>query len=50
ENKRRKDIAEILHVSENTVKKHTSHIFAKMNVANRKELLLKLEEYMKTDR
>jgi len=50
ENKRRKDIAEILHVSENTVKKHTSHIFAKLNVTNRKELLVKLEEYMKVDR
>lgn len=50
ENKRRKDIAELLHVSENTVKKHTSHIFAKLNVTNRKELLVKLEKYMKADR
>lgn len=38
EDKKRKDIAEELNVSENTIKKHTSHIFAKLKVSNRKEL------------
>ena len=43
QDKRRKDIAEELQVSENTVKKHTSHIFAKLEVSNRKELFQKLK-------
>lgn len=38
ENKKRKEIAEELNVTENTVKKHTSHIFTKLRVASRKEL------------
>lgn len=42
-NKKRKDIAEELCVSENTVKKHTSHIFAKLEVKNRTELFEKLK-------
>ena len=42
ENKKRKEIAEKLCVTENTVKKHTSHIFAKMEVKNRAELFEKL--------
>ena len=40
----RKEIARRLTVSENTVKKHTSNIFAKLGVANRKELCAKLDE------
>ena len=42
ENKKRRDIAEELHVSENTIKKHTSHIFAKLGVASRSELFARL--------
>lgn len=41
-NEKRKDIAECLNVSENTVKKHTSHIFSKLEVTSRKELFEKL--------
>ena len=44
ENKRRKEIADELHVSENTVKKHTSHVFAKLNVSSRKELFALVEK------
>lgn len=43
QNKKRKEIAEELHVSENTIKKHTSHIFSKLAVANRKELYEKIK-------
>lgn len=42
ENKKRKEIAEELFVTENTVKKHTAHIYEKLNVSDRSELLLKL--------
>ncbi|MBQ4650615.1 MAG: hypothetical protein IJB73_07935 [Firmicutes bacterium] len=41
-NKKRKDIAEDLCVSENTVKKHTSNIFAKLEVSSRAEIIEKL--------
>lgn len=41
DNKKRKDIAEELEITENTVKKHTSHIFAKLGVSSRKELFAK---------
>lgn len=39
QNKKRKDIAEELCVSENTVKKHTSNIFSKLNISNRTEII-----------
>lgn len=42
ENKKRKEIAEELLVTENTVKKHTAHIYEKLEVSDRSELLLKL--------
>lgn len=41
DNKKRKDIAEELEITENTVKKHTAHIFAKLGVSSRKELFAK---------
>lgn len=40
----RKEIAETLFVTENTVKKHTSNIFFKLEVSNRRELLTKLDQ------
>lgn len=42
ENKKRKEIADALFVTENTVKKHTAHIYEKLEVSDRSELLLKL--------
>lgn len=42
ENKKRKEIADELFVTENTVKKHTAHIYEKLEVSDRGELLLKL--------
>lgn len=41
DNYKRKEIAEKLCLSENTVKTHTSHIFTKLGVAGRSELLEK---------
>jgi DNA-binding NarL/FixJ family response regulator len=38
-NKKRKDIAEELCVSENTVKKHTSNIFMKLGVSSRADIM-----------
>ena len=43
ENMHRRDIAKMLFVSENTVKKHTSNIFAKLGVSNRRELCARLD-------
>ena len=43
ENKKRKEIAEALFVTENTIKKHTAHIYEKLEVSSRSELILKLE-------
>ena len=40
--KKRKDIAEALCVSENTVKTHTSRVFSKMEVSTRSELIEKV--------
>lgn len=45
-NKQRKEIAEELFVTESTIKKHTSSIFAKFNVTNRFELYAKLKKYI----
>ena len=42
ENVKRRDIAERMCVSENTVKKHTSHIFAKLNITSRNELFARI--------
>lgn len=44
ENKKRKEIAEALFVTENTIKKHTAHIYEKLEVSDRSELLQKLSE------
>ena len=41
DNCKRKEIAEKLCLSENTVKTHTSHIFTKIGIADRKELIEK---------
>jgi len=41
-NKKRKDIADELYVSENTIKKHTSNIFSKLEVSSRSEIMEKL--------
>ncbi|MBQ9972076.1 MAG: hypothetical protein IJP24_01010 [Firmicutes bacterium] len=43
-NNRRKDIAENLHVSEHTIKKHTANIFMKTEVTSRTELFNKAKE------
>ena len=45
-NKQRKEIAEALFVTESTIKKHTSSIYAKFDVANRFELYAKLKKYI----
>lgn len=42
EDKKRKEIAEELCITENTVKKHVSSIFSKLEVANRNELFAKV--------
>ena len=42
EDKKRKEIADELCITENTVKKHVSSIFAKMEVTNRNELFAKV--------
>lgn len=44
-NENRKQIAETLFVTENTIKKHTSSIFKKLDVKNRMELFAKLKRY-----
>lgn len=44
EDKKRKEIAEELFITENTVKKHISNIFAKLEVSNRNELFDKIKQ------
>lgn len=44
EDKKRKDIAEDLFITENTVKKHISNIFSKLGVSSRHELLEKINK------
>jgi DNA-binding CsgD family transcriptional regulator len=44
EDKKRKEIAEELFITENTVKKHTTSIFAKLGVASRAELFEKMNQ------
>ncbi len=43
EDRKRREIAEQLFVTENTVKKHTAHIYEKMGVSSRSELIEKLK-------
>ncbi|MBR6719550.1 MAG: hypothetical protein IKL74_01420 [Clostridia bacterium] len=45
-NKQRKEIADELFVTESTIKKHTSSIYAKFDVTNRFELYAKLKKYI----
>jgi len=45
DNKKRKDIAVELNVSENTVKTHTRRIFEKLEVQNRQELFDKADKF-----
>ena len=45
-NKQRKEIADELFVTESTIKKHTSSIFAKFEVTNRFELYAKLKKHI----
>ena len=42
ESVKRRDIAERMYVSENTVKKHTSHIFSKLGISSRSELFARI--------
>lgn len=44
EDKKRREIAEELYITENTVKKHISSIFAKLHIASREELLVKVKQ------
>ena len=46
QNKKRKDIADELFVTESTIKKHTSSIFKKLNINNRSELFEKAKELL----
>ena len=41
--KKRKEIAETLCISENTVKTHTSNVFSKLEVSTRNELIEKVK-------
>ena len=38
ENKKRREIAEELNISENTVKTHTAHIYDKLSISGKEEL------------
>ena len=48
QNKRRKEIADELYITENTVKKHISSIFIKLEIENRSELFEKKQNITKT--
>ncbi len=45
ENKKRKDIAQELFVTESTIKKHTANIYKKLEITNRTELFENAKEY-----
>lgn len=47
QNRKRKDIADELFVTESTIKKHTSSIFKKLNINNRSELFERARSYFK---
>ena len=47
EDKKRKEIAEVLCISENTVKTHITRLYGKLEVANRSELLLQIVQRQK---
>ena len=49
EDKKRKEIAETLFISENTVKTHISKLYSKLGVANRRELLFQLVQRQRGD-
>ena len=49
DNCKRKEIAEQLCLSENTVKTHTSHIFSKLGIKGKNELIEKAAELLETD-
>ena len=46
EKRKRKDIAQVLFVTESTIKKHTANIYKKLEVANRTELFEKAAAYV----
>lgn len=46
EKRKRKDIAQVLFVTESTIKKHTSNVYKKLEVANRTELFEKAFSYI----
>lgn len=46
EKKKRKDIAQVLFVTESTIKKHTSNIYKKLGVANRAELFEQINVHL----
>lgn len=49
QNKKRKDIADELFVTESTIKKHTSSIFKKLNINNRSELFERAKDTLKSN-
>lgn len=46
EKRKRKDIAQVLFVTESTIKKHTSNVYKKLGVTNRTELFEKTAAYL----
>ena len=46
EKRKRKDIAQVLFVTESTIKKHTANIYKKLEVVNRTELFEKATTYL----